>query len=287
MLSLAPTLVLIVAVAGVIVGQQSVRSEIMNQVTLVAGPDAAGMVSDLINNATQLGAGLVATLASTALIIFGASGAFLQLYDSLNAIWELEPYADRSGIVAMLLKRGIAILMVMAIGFALIATLLINTILSAVTTEIELYLPGIQLLTGLINTVVSLAVITGLFALLFKYVPAGRVRWRDILPGAFVTGLLFTIGENLISFYFRRSSIGSVYGAAGSLVILMLWIYYSTQILFFGAELTFVYARRYGQGIHPAANAHRAKKHAALDEAGRPEPVEDTTTPVREKDPAQ
>ena len=141
MLSLAPTLVLVVAVAGVIVGQQSVRSEIIYQVTTVAGSDVAEMVSSLIDNATQLGAGLVATIASTALIIFGASGAFLQLYDSLNTIWELEPYADRSGIVAILLKRGIAILMVMMIGIALIATLLLNTILSAVTTEIANYLP--------------------------------------------------------------------------------------------------------------------------------------------------
>ena len=112
-----------------------------------------------------------------------------------------------------------------------------------------------------------MAIITGLIVLLFKYVPAGRVRWRDILPGALVTGLLFTLGENLIGVYFRRSSVGSVYGAAGSLVILMLWIYYSTQILFFGAELTFVFAQRYGEGIQPGPNAHRKGNHEINQES--------------------
>jgi membrane protein len=272
-LSLSPTLVLVVAIAGTIVGRDSVRSEIIGQVTQVAGEEVADVIDSLIDNATQLGAGIVATVASAALIIFGASGAFTQLYDSLNAIWELEPLADRSGIATFLIKRGIAVVMAIVIGFALIGSLAVNTILAAAAEEFGGLVPAAQNFSGLVQFLVALAVATGLVALLFKFVPAGNPRWRDILPGALVTALLYIIGESVISFYLRRSGVGSVYGAAGSVVTLLLWIYYSTQILFFGAELTFVYAQRYGQGIKPAPDARHTE---------HPEPVDAARVPLED-----
>lgn len=249
--SLAPILIITIAVSGFFLGQADVRENILMQVETTFGPDAEEMVEGLIDDASRPGSGVVATIIGMITIIAGATGVYGQLLEALNTIWEVEPAPD-SGIFDTLRKRLLSFTMVLGIGFLLLVSLVISAALSAISQYFSELLPGIDIFWQILDLVVSYALITLLFAMIFKVLPDVEVAWSDVWVGAAFTALLFTIGKFLLGWYLGTSTPGSTFGAAGSLVGILLWVYYSAQILFFGAEFTKVYTRRYGSVIRPA-----------------------------------
>lgn len=256
--SLAPLLILAIAIAGAIFGQEAARGEVVGQLQGLIGQDGAEFIETAIDNANRpsSNSGLIASLISLVILLFGASGVFTQLQDSLNDIWNVTPKPDQ-GIKLLIQKRVLAFGMILVIGFLLLVSLVLSTAISALTTFMTGWVADFSWLWQIVNLALSLAVITGLFALIYKYLPDARVDWNDVLIGAFITALLFTIGKFLIGLYLGNSSFSSTYGAAGSLIVILAWVYYSAQILFFGAEFTQVYARRYGSRIEPDEHATR------------------------------
>jgi membrane protein len=249
--SLAPILIITIAVSGFFLGQADVRENILMQVETTFGPDAEEMVEGLIDDASRPGSGVVATIIGMITIIAGATGVYGQLLEALNTIWEVEPAPD-SGIFDTLRKRLLSFTMVLGIGFLLLVSLVISAALSAISQYFSELLPGIDIFWQILDLVVSYALITLLFAMIFKVLPDVEVAWSDVWVGAAFTALLFTIGKFLLGWYLGTSTPGSTFGAAGSLVGILLWVYYSAQILLFGAEFTKVYTRRHGSKIRPA-----------------------------------
>ncbi len=254
MLSLAPLLVIVVSVAGFVFGDQAAKGEISDQMSSLVGPSAADMIQTAIAQAGNTGAGIIATIIGVVALLFGASGVFAQLQDALNTVWEVQPKPG-SGLKATAKKRVTAMTMVLGIGFLLLVSLVISAAVSALNTYMSDLLPGADFLWTIVNFAISFGIITLLFAMIYKILPDVQISWKDVWIGAAMTALLFTIGKYLLSQYIGSSSVGSVYGAAGSLAILLVWIYYSGLILFFGAEFTQVYARHYGSQIVPDEDA--------------------------------
>jgi membrane protein len=208
----------------------------------------------MIAGASQTSDSIFAAVIGFVVLLFGAAGVFGQLQDALNTMWEVKPKEGR-GILGIIKDRFVSFGMVLGIGFLLLVSLVISAGLAALGNFLVGLLPAYEIIMQIISFVVSFAVISLLFALLFKYLPDAKVAWGDVWLGAVVTALLFTIGKELIGLYLGRSAVASTYGAAGSLVVLLLWIYYSGQILFFGAEFTQVYANMFGSRIVPAEGA--------------------------------
>jgi membrane protein len=246
--ALAPLLVIAVAVAGFLLGQQAASGELAKQLQTAVGPELATTIQSLIGRVNQGHGGIVATLISIAILLVGATSLFAELQDSLNTIWEVRPRA--MGAWGLIRTRFLAFLMILGIAALLMASVVLSTILTGMSSII-----GTGLGAQITNQIVSLAVFTLLFAMIFKWLPEAEIHWSDVWIGAAVTAVLFAIGRYLIGLYLARGGVGSVYGAAGSLVALLVWIYYSAQILFIGAEFTQVYAHRYGRGVQaePAA----------------------------------
>jgi membrane protein len=254
-LSSAPLVVLSVAVAGWAFGEQAARGEIAQQIGSVVGSDAGRAVEAIVLNAKEPpSSGIVGTVVGLSILLFGASGAFAELQAALNTIWGVAPKPGR-GLLGMVRDRFFSFGMVMAVAFLLLASLVLSAGLSAAGMFFSASLPGGAMLAQALNFVVSLGIITLLFALVFKVVPEAKIAWRDVWLGAFVTAALFDVGKVLLGIYMGRSSMTSAYGAAGSLVALVVWIYYTSQIVFFGAELTRVHAQRAGRCVQPSANA--------------------------------
>ena len=253
-ISLAPLLVLLLRVVGMVFDEGAARTEIDHQTNSLIGKEGAEAIAAMIENGAAKGTGLGTTLLSLATLLFGASGVFGQLQQSLNTIWEVEAKPGR-GIWGFFRDRFLSFAMVMGIAFLLLVSLVISAGLAVVGTYLDRLPPAFEFVGRVLNFVLSTGVITILFALMFKVLPDVRMSWRDVWLGAFVTAILFAIGKAAIGLYLGQSALASSYGAAGSFVVLLVWIYYSAQILFFGAELTQVYANRYGSRIRPAENA--------------------------------
>ena len=253
--SIAPLLVIAIAIAALVFGEKAAQGQIAAQLGTLVGKEAAEAIQALLVSSSQKPAqGTIATLISIALLFFGASNIFTQLQDSLNTIWEVAPKPGR-GIRGIIQDRILSFGMVLGIGFLLLVSLILSTVLAALGNYFGSLMPGLQFLWSTLNFLLSFGVITLLFALMYKFLPDVKITWGDVGIGAVITALLFTIGKSLISLYLGNSSVGSTYGAAGSLVVLLLWVNYSAQILFFGAEFTQVYANKYGSRIVPAKNA--------------------------------
>jgi membrane protein len=263
--SIAPLLVILIAVLGLVLGRQAVQGQIMGQIQGLIGGSAAGLIQDMIRNASQPRTGIIATVIGIVTLLIGAMGVFGQLQDSLNTIWGVMPGSGRS-IWAVARDRLLNFAMVLGIGFVLVVSLVVSAAISALSGVVSRFVPGVPFIWQAVNQVVSFGVVTLLFALMYKVLPDAEISWKDVWVGAAVTGLLFTIGKYLIGLYLGRSSVSSAYGAAGSLVVILLWIYYSAQILFFGAEFTKVYARRFGARIVPARGAVLLTPEARADQ---------------------
>jgi membrane protein len=245
--SIAPLLVIAVAVAGAVFGQEAARGEVVNQIQGLLGKAGAEVVQTALANTQnpQSGNGIVPSIISTLALIFGASGVFIQLQDSLNAVWNVDE-SPQAGVKAVVRKRIFSFAMVITIGFILMVSLIVSAGLAALSTFTNHLFPALEVLWKLVNIVISLGVFTLLFGLIYKYLPDIKIAWRDVLVGALFTSILFSIGKELLGFYLGNGSFGSAYGAAGSVVTVLAWIYYSVQIMLFGAEFTQVYTRRYG-----------------------------------------
>jgi membrane protein len=252
--SLAPMLIIVIAVAGFVFGQDAAQGEIVAQLQGLVGREGAQVIQNLIENARRPQSGIVATIAGIAILLFGATGLFTQLQDALNTIWNVQPKPGR-GIKGLLQKRFLSFAMVLAIAFLLLVSLAVSAGLAAMGKYFDHLFPQVILLWQVLNLTLSFAIVTVLFATIYKVLPDAKVAWSDVWMGASITSLLFAVGKWAIGLYLGNSSVGSAYGAAGSFVVILLWVNYSAQILFFGAEFTQVYANRYGSRIVPNRHA--------------------------------
>jgi len=267
--SIAPLLIIVIAVAGLAFGQEAVRGRLDNQIQGLVGRQAADTIQEIVANVSQPQTSFLASLVSIITLILGAIGLFGQLQDALDTVWGVTPRTGQ-GIVEIIRQRFASFTMVLGIAFLLLVSLVISAILSALSDFTHQLLPGAEVILQIANVLISFLVITLLFAMIYKILPDVQIAWRDVWLGAMVTALLFTVGKFLIGLYLGNSSVASTYGAAGSFVVLLLWVYYSAQILLFGAEFTQVYARRYGSKIIPAKNAVPVTTEARAEQGMSP-----------------
>ncbi|MDL1899814.1 YihY/virulence factor BrkB family protein [Anaerolineae bacterium CFX9] len=268
--SVAPLLVLVIRLAGQVFSSQVVEERIVRQVGSLAGDGVAQTLSEMIRATETTGSGLLPTIIGVIVLVFGATGVFVQLEDSLNTIWKAQPQV-RNGIIGLIRSRVLSFSVVLGIGFLLLVSLAVNALLAGLTVYLgEMFaLPEVGVVILILNGLLSLVVITALFAVIYKYLPAVRITWRDVGVGAFVTALLFLLGQFAIGAYLGHSDIASAYGAAGSLVVILVWVFYSAQIFLLGAEFTKVFAYRYGSKpvvenpLTPEAIAIEASPEAA------------------------
>ena len=252
--SLAPMLLIALSIASLFWDRGQLQGQLVGQMEGLVGRQGAEAVQTMLANASREGSGVVGTIIGFVTILFGATGLFAALQKTLNRIWEVEAKPDQ-GIWSFVRTRILSFGMVLGIGFLLLVSLVFSTAVAALDQWAQGMVPGAEVLFRVLTFVVSIALITGLFAMIFKFLPDVKIQWRDVWVGAAATALLFTIGKFLIGLYLGRSTVASSYGAAGSVIILLLWVYYSAQILFFGAEFTQVYASRYGSMIQPDEHA--------------------------------
>jgi membrane protein len=239
-LSLAPLVILTLSIIGIVFEKESAETQILQQIRGLMGPDGTMAVKTVIDNAQQPTASKVAAGIGMIMLFIGASGVFVELQEALNVIWKVEPKRTK-GFLHFLRRRFLSFSMVLGIGFLLLVSLILSTFITALGEMIR-GLPVIEMLAVILNFILSFGIISLLFALIFKFLPETHVPWRAVWPSALLTSLLFSIGKFLIGLYLGNSSIGSAYGAAGSLVVVLVWVYYSAQILFFGAEYSRVCA---------------------------------------------
>ena len=240
-ISIAPVLFIVVAIAGLVFGQDAARGAIAEQVSGLMGRGSADLLQNAIRSAANRSSGVVATVVGIVTLVVAASGVFGEMQSALNAFWKVEP---RGTTVSRLIRaRAVSLGLVAALGFLLLVSLVINAGLAALGTYIDAYLPfAVFILQGL-TFLISFVLISVLFAAIYKVLPDKRLEWRDVLVGAIATALLFTLGKFLIGLYIGHSAIASSYGAAGALILMLLWVYYSAQIFLLGAEFTKTYAR--------------------------------------------
>lgn len=256
LLSLAPLMIISIGVAGWFLGPEAARGRVAGELGGIVGGEAAQGIQAIVASAQEPKQGAIGALVGIVTLFFGASGVFGQLQTSLNAIWEVKPRTDR-GFVGQLRDRFFSFTMVLGVAFLLLVSLVLSSALSSLGNVLSDTLPGGATMWQVINFGLSFVIVTLLFGMIFKVIPDAKVQWRDVWLGAAVTALLFTIGKQLLGLYLGKAAVGSAYGAAGSIVALVVWVYYAAQILFLGAEFTQVQARRRGAGIEPTKNAQR------------------------------
>jgi membrane protein len=253
-LSLSPILIIAITIAGLIFGAEAARGHLVAQIRGLVGQEGGKAIESMISHANKPGEGMVASIFGVLTLIVGATGVVGQLQDALNTIWEVAPKPGR-GLWGFVKDRFLSLALVFGIGFLLLVSLVLSTAMTALGSYFGGLLsraaPGLEV----VNFAVSVVVITLLFAMMYKLLPDVRISWGDVWVGAVMTSILFVVGKTLIGLYLGRSGLGSTYGAAGSLAVLLVWVYYSAQILFFGAEFTKVYAAHFGSLIVPARDA--------------------------------
>lgn len=282
--SLPALLIIVIAIVGLVFGPQAAEAKILSQIQGVVGQQGADLVKTMIEGANQPRTSLPATIIGVAMLLLGGFGAFGQLQDALNTIWEVTPKPGR-GLKGILQDRLASSALVLGTGFLLLVSLVVSAGLSATSTYLNGVFWSTLFVAQIFNVLISFGVVTLLFAMIFKYLPDAKIGWHDVWIGAVITSLLFTLGKFLIGLYLGNAGVTTAYGAAGSLVIILLWIYYSAQILLFGAEFTQVYANSYGSKVMPADNAI-AVTRAQRAQEGTPgakqagSPVQEQTAPT-------
>jgi membrane protein len=249
--SLAPILVVAIAIGGLVFGEEAVRGQIVGQIQGLIGRQGAEAVQSMLEGAARPSNSIPATIAGIVTFFLGATGSFLELQTALNTIWRVKPKPGGSFLRMLLMQRLVSFGLVVAMGFLLLTSLLVSTALAAVHSYMGNAFPGAFVLWEALNVVVSLAVITLLFALIYKVLPDVKLSWGDVWVGALVTAGLFTIGKLLIGLYLGSTSIASTYGAAGSVIVILVWVYYSAQVILLGSEFTREYVAKYGRRPPP------------------------------------
>lgn len=259
--SLAPLLIIAIAVAGFFFGREAAQNQVVETSQSLVGQESAQAIQEIIQSASaKPSAGVISTALGVVILLFGAGGVVGQLQTSLNKIWGVAPKPGQA-VWGLIRQRFVSFAMVLSIGFLLLVSLVVSAILSGMTRVIGNLFGAMAVLTHALDVLVSFVFVTVLFALIYKFLPDARIRYKDACIGAALTSLLFTIGKTLIGLYLGSSGVTSVYGAAGSLITVLLWVYYSSLIFFLGAEFTQVYATQYGSGIVPAENARAVHQH--------------------------
>jgi membrane protein len=264
--SIAPVVIIVIAVAGFFLGPEAARGEIVTQLRGLLGDDGAQAVQSLLESASKPEEGLFATLSSIVLLVIGATTVFAELQSDLDRIWRAESAKAASGIWSFLRARLLSFGMILALAFLLLVSLVVSAALAAVGMWWGSWFEGWAILLEVLNFAAAFAITTGLFALIYKFLPRVEIAWRDVWVGAAVTALLFAVGKFLIGLYIGRSGIASGFGAAGSFVVLLVWVYYSTQIFLLGAEFTWVYAHEHG-------SRRGTKRPGAVRPAGAADPA--------------
>ncbi|MGH8001772.1 MAG: YihY/virulence factor BrkB family protein [Brasilonema sp.] len=267
--SIAPLLIIVIAIAGAVFGEAAAQGAIVGQLKDLVGKDGAGVIQEAIKNASQPKTGTIASIISVVVLLFGATGLFNELQDALNTVWEVQPKPGRV-MKNMVRQRVTSFAMVLAIGFLLLVSLVISGVLTALVAYFKNVVPGVGFIWQPVNFLLGFAITTLLFGLIFKVLPDVKITWNDVLIGAALTSLLFSIGRYLLGQYLGNGSFGSAYGAAGSVVVILAWVNYAAQILFFGAEFTQVYARKYGSRIVPDKHAIPMTEKARLEQGLKP-----------------
>ena len=268
LLSLTPLLLVVVAIVGLVFGHKAAEQQIIQQVQMLVGTQGARAIQAVLQGSRNTTHGVIATAVGLVTLFFGASGVLIELQDALNTIWEVptRALAGWRKITGFIKQRLFSFAIVLAIGFLLVVSLAVSAWIAAIGALSASIVPGEEIVLHVVNALVSFVVITGLFAAIYKIMPDVRIEWRDVMLGGAATSLLFTLGKFALGIYLGKASIASTYGAAASIVVLVIWVYYSGQIFFFGAELTRTFANRYGSqpNLHPQ---------------GMVKPPGDTTTP--------
>jgi membrane protein len=247
--SMAPLLILVIAIAGLVFGKEAAEGQIVEQLSGIMGRPSAQLIQNMVRAAQKPSSGVVATVVGVVTLLLGASGVMGEMKDALNRIWKVHAKRGVSGFLRTKLK---AIGMVLTIGFLLLVSLVFSAALATIGKYFEGALPFPEIAVQALNIAVNFGVITLLFAVLFKFLPDARVRWHDVWIGSAMTTTLFIIGKSGLELYLGKGAVGSSYGAAGSVLVILAWVYYSAQILYFGAAFTKVYAERYGSGVREA-----------------------------------
>jgi membrane protein len=255
--SMAPLMIILIAITGAVFGEEAARGEISAQIGGLIGQQAAQAIEEAVRSSRVEEAGLLPTLVGAGALLFGATTVFAQMQISLNQFFGVTAKPSRSGIVVFLTTRLLSLGLVLIIGFLLLTSLVITIVITALIRFAEDWIPVPSLLVAAVDVSLSLLIATLLFGMIFKVLPDVRLRWRQIWQGAVVTALLFVLGQYVISLYLTHTAPGSTYGAAGSLVVVLMWVYYSALILFFGAALTKVAITRDGGVIVPKPTAVR------------------------------
>lgn len=261
MLSLAPLLVVVVAIAALAYGKQAAQGQLFWEIRGLVGPAGANAIQGLLEGAYKPGTGVIATMLGLLTLAFGASSVVGELRDALNTIWHVPPAPANTGfssLVQLVKERFYSFALVLGVGFLLLVSLVLNAWLAAMGKFVGGFLPAPEGVLQAATSFISFLVITGLFAAIYKVMPNVRLKWSDVIIGASVTSLLFTAGKYLIGLYLGKASFGSTYGAAGSLVIVLVWVYYSSQLFFLGAEFTKIYTNNFGSHLAEKLELHPA-----------------------------
>jgi membrane protein len=277
--SLAPLLLIVVAVMGLLMETQAVQERVQAELTGLMGPEAAEQVSTMMQNAAQnTGASTIAGIVGLITLIFAATTAFAQLQAALNRAWEVEPDPKHGGLRNFITKRVMSFGMILGVGFLLLVSLVLSAVLAAMGLWLERMMPGwfSAMMLQVLNQLISLGVITLLFAAIFKILPDAQIEWGHVWPGAFFTAVLFTLGKLGIGLYLGNTGVASAYGAAGSLAVILIWVYYSSIILLLGAEFTQVWVEhKTGRKPPPEPGAQRVERRVVniVKESQPPEPA--------------
>lgn len=248
--SITPVLVIIIGVVSIFYGREAVTGQIYHQFAGLMGEKTAALVQEALKNIQLSGTNIIATVVGVITLIVGATGVFAELQDSLNKIWNLKVEAEK-GWLKFLTNRLISFSMIISLGFLLLVSLMLNATIDFLSDRFFTRFESWAWIAGTLNTVVVFAIITVLFAFIFKFLPDALIEWRDVWAGAMFTAVLFILGKFLIGYYLSTSSVATVFGAAGSLALLLVWVYYSSAILFFGAGFTKNYVVEHGRSIKP------------------------------------
>ncbi|MBX2982989.1 MAG: YihY/virulence factor BrkB family protein [Flavobacteriales bacterium] len=268
-LSIVPLLVVVIAVSGIVAGPDAVRGQVFSQLAGLVGPDTAKALQDMLGEAYVSGKGVLATIIGLITLFIGATGIFNSLKNSLNRIWEIEP-KPKNSVLHFLVSRLLSFSFVMGLGFLLIVTFTLNALVSGFAERLGQYMPelGAQLVQ-LISFGITFAVSTLVFAFIFKFLPAVKIAWKDVLPGAAFTTVLFILGELIIGLYFDSTEPASMFGAAAGLISLLIWTFYSSQTFFFGAEFVYVWCEVHGRPIQPATDAVKVVRRVVKMDQGK------------------
>lgn len=256
--SIAPMLIMAIGIGSFLFGKDAIQGHLFSQINGLVGNEAALQIQDMLKHTTLHKNNLFATVVAIVVFIIGATGVFGEIQSTINRIWGLKA-KPKKGLIKYFINRVLSFAMVVSMGFLMVVSLLASTVIGLLNEKLNTILPNTTLIISLVNNGVSLFIITFLFTLIFKFLPDSIVKWKDAIVGSLFTSFLFLLGKYLIGLYLSTSTSISVYGAAGSLIVLLLWIYYSSILLYFGAEFTKVYALNHGHGIRPNSYSVRVE----------------------------